>query len=119
MDLIISIDFVELLETIEDMLYSYKIIYRDVRGHRHTQGNSVKLGKNGTNRLKIKEKAKILAKEHFSKMRKSAEKRNSHTPGYTVFIFSWRSQTEDAIASFIKINNCNCLDILAFPAQFY
>ena len=42
--------------------------------------NSVKFAKKGKNRVKIKEKAEILAKEIFLKMRKSAEKRNSHTP---------------------------------------
>ena len=52
---------------------------RDVKGHRqNTRKNSVKFGKN---RLKIKEKAEFLPKENFSKTRKSAEKRNSHTPG--------------------------------------
>ena len=40
----------------------------------------MKLGKNAKNRLKIKEKAEILAQENFQKKRKSAEKRNSHTP---------------------------------------
>ena len=53
---------------------------RGVRGHRQkTRKNSVKLGKNDKNRLKIKEKAEILAREIF-KNEKSAEKRNSHTP---------------------------------------
>ena len=39
----------------------------------------MKFGKNAKNKLKLKEKAEIL-KESFQKMRKSSEKRNSHTP---------------------------------------
>ena len=50
------------------------------------RGKTVKLGKNGKNRLKIKVKAEILAKENFSKMMKSAEKRNSNTPVHAQFI---------------------------------
>ena len=54
---------------------------RGVRGHRKkTRKNSVKIGKNAKNRQKRKEKAEILAQENFQKTRKSAEKRNSHTP---------------------------------------
>ena len=54
---------------------------RDVRGHRQkTRKNSEKLGKNVKNRLNIREKAEILGKENFTKTRKSAEKRKSHTP---------------------------------------
>ena len=51
----------------------------------------MKLGKNAKNRLKIKEKAEILAQENFQKKkkkkRKSAEKRNSQTPDSYFFCF--------------------------------
>ena len=41
---------------------------RGVSGHRQkTRKNNVKLGKNAKNRLKIKEKAEILAQENFQK----------------------------------------------------
>ena len=40
----------------------------------------MKLGKNARNRLRIFLKSEILVQENFQKKRKSAEKRNSHTP---------------------------------------
>ena len=46
----------------------------------------MKSGKNAKNRLKIKEKAGTLAQENFQEKRKSAEKRNYHTPVVTNFI---------------------------------
>ena len=53
---------------------------RAVRGHgQKTRKNSVKLGKNAKNRLKIKEKAEILAQENFQKREKQL-KRGTLTP---------------------------------------
>ena len=53
---------------------------RGVRGHRlKTRKNSVKLGKNAKNMLKIKEKAEILAQENFQK-RGNQLKRGTLTP---------------------------------------
>ena len=44
------------------------LLIRGVRGHRQkTRKNSVKLGRTAKNRLKIKEKAEILAPENFQK----------------------------------------------------
>ena len=54
--------------------------HRGVRVHRQkTRKNSVKFGKNAKNRLKMKEKAEILAQENFPK-RGNQLKRGTLTP---------------------------------------
>ena len=66
--------------TPHDCAKSEGTISRGVRGLRQkTRKNSVKLVKNTKNRLKIR-KSWNFSTWKFSNLRKSAEKRNSHTP---------------------------------------
>ena len=62
------------------LLLQQTTLGRSVGGHRpKTRKNSMKLGKNAKNRLKIKEKAEILAQEYFKKQGNQL-KRGSLTP---------------------------------------
>ena len=66
--------------------FSVSNLFRGVRGHRQkTRKNSVKLGKNAKNRLKMKEKAEILG-QNFCQKWGNQLKRGTFTP--CLFLFS-------------------------------